>query len=285
MTHSLPKSRRLPRRTLTALSQVLPDRGIRSIGRINALSRQQRRRVYGSLIPLEVLLHFEVDPEALMQPQGSPLFQIVPRPSSVELTLKHDVEAQDPLLYLQLADTTTNQIEVVLFVVNDPRSERFDTDRLPDGTPTYFGTQARNIKKEIKAMEAGLAPGQVRHGVRLTRHLVPILEAFVEALHHDAFYIQPLAYHNAILFERLGFAYAMGIGRMEWIHSEFAPGGLLYERLDGSTPFRLPGSERSVRGRSWAIHDGIMDVPYTGIKMYKRVGVHAGIVTFPRSAW
>jgi len=266
-------------------SRALSGLEIRSIGRINTMPREQRRRVYSSLIPLDVLLRFAIDPEAVVRSQDPALFRIAPRPSSVELTLKHDVEAEDPLLYLQLADTTTNQVEVVLFMVNDPYSERFNTDRLPDGTPTHFGTQGRNIEEEIRAMEAGLAPGQVRRGLRLTRDLVPILEAFVEALHHDAVYIQPLAYHNAILFERLGFAYAMGLGRMEWIHSEFAPGGLLYERLDGSTPFRPPGAESSVRGRSWAIHDGIMDVPYAGIKMYKRVGVHAGVITFPGAAW
>jgi hypothetical protein len=273
------------RRSLVAPAQALAGTGVRSIGGINALPRKQRRRVYQSLIPLDVLLRFDIDPEALDRSGESSLFQIVPRSSSVELSLRHRVDAKDPLLYLQLADTTNNQIEVVLFVVNDPNAERFDTDRLPDGTPTHFGTQARNVDEEVKAMEAGLAPGQVRRGLRLTRDLMPILERFVSALGHDAFYIQPLAYHNAILFERLGFSYALGRGRMEWIHRGFGPGGLLRRRLDGSTPFRRPGAEESVRGRSWAIHDGILDAPYSGIKMYKRVGIHAGVITFPESVW
>jgi len=134
-------------------------------------------------------------------------------------------------------------------------------------------------------MSAGLAPGQVRHGLRLTRDLVPIFEDFVKALHHDAIYMQPLAYHNGILFERLGFSYAMGLGRMEWIHREFGPGGLLQRRLDGTTPFRMPGAEETVRGRSWAIYDGILEIPYSGIKMYKQVGVHAGAITFPDAVW
>ena len=134
-------------------------------------------------------------------------------------------------------------------------------------------------------MEAGLAPAQGHRGLGATRRLTPILEQFVAALHHDAFYIQPLAYHNAILFERLGFAYMLGLGRMEWIHKEFGAVGLLHQRLDGSTPFRRPGAERSVRGRSWAIHDGILNEPYSGVKMYKRVGIHAGVVTFPNAAW
>jgi hypothetical protein len=203
----------------------------------------------------------------------------------VELALRHVWDAEDPVLYLQLADTTSNQIEVLLFAVNDPYSERFDIDRLPDGTPTHFGTMGRHIEEEVRAMRAGLAPGQVRQGLGVTRRLMPILENFVADLHHTAFFIQPLAYHNAIIFERLGFAYAMGRGRMEWIHQEFSPGGLLLSRMDGATPFRHFGAANSVRGRSWAIHDGIMSEPYTGVKMYKRVGIHAGIVTFPNAAW
>jgi hypothetical protein len=234
---------------------------------------------------LDVVLRFGIEPETLSDEHGIPLFRIVAGPSSVELSLRDSVDAKDPLLYLHLADTTTNQIEVVLFVVNDPHAERFDTDCLPDGTPTQFGTRGRNAGEEIRAMRAGLAPGQVRRGLRLTRDLMPLLECFVDALHHDAFHIQPLAYHNAILFERLGFAYTIGLGRMEWIHREFSPGGLLHNRLDGSTPFRKPGAGHSVRGRSWAIHDGIMGMAYDGIKMYKRAGTHAGVITFANAAW
>jgi hypothetical protein len=93
--------------------------------------------------------------------------------------------------------------------------------------------------------------------------------------------MEPLAYHNAILFERLGFNYVQGRRKMQWIHLGFQPDGLLYERLDGSTPFRQPDAWRTIRGRSWAIHDGILGEPWHGIKMYKRVGRHAGVDTFP----
>jgi hypothetical protein len=256
-----------------------------SIQQINGLPREQMVRVYRHLVPREVVLRFGIDPQTLTDGEGRSLFECQAGVSSVELSLRHVWGAEDPVLYVQLADTPNNQIEVVLFVVNDPYSERFDVDRLPDGTATYFGTLARNVEEEVRAMEAGLAPGQVHRGLGATRRLMPMLEHFVAALHHDAFYIQPLAYHNAILFERAGFAYMLGLGRMEWIHKQFAPGGLLFERLDGSTPFRRPGAESSVRGRSWAVHDGIMGEPYTGVKMYKRVGIHAGVVTFPNAAW
>jgi hypothetical protein len=264
---------------------LLLDVELYSIQQVNKLPHEQMLQVYRHLVPLEVLLRFGIDPETLADGEGHVLFECQPGLSSVEVSLRHAWDAEDPVLYVQLADTPNNQIEVVLFIVNDPTSERFDTDRLPDGTSTYFGTLTRNIEEEVRAIEAGLAPGQVHRGLGATRRLMPILEHFVAGLHHDAFYIQPLAYHNAILFERLGFAYMLGLGRMEWIHKQFTLGGLLFERLDGSTPFRRPGAEGSVRGRSWAIHDGIMGEPYGGVKMYKRTGIHAGVVTFPSAAW
>lgn len=263
----------------------LLDLELFSIGQVNKLPPEQMLQVYHYLMPPELALRFGIDPETLVDGEGRPLVECQPAISSVELSLRHVWDAQDPVLYLQLADTPNNQIEVVLFIVNDPRSERFNTDCLPDGALTYFGTLARNIEEEVRAMEAGLTPGQVRRGLGVTRRLIPILEQFVAGLHRDAFYIQPLAYHNAIFFERLGFAYMLGLGRMEWIHKEFAPGGFLFKQLDGTTPFRRSGAESSVRGRSWAIHDGILGKPYSDVKMYKRVGIHAGVVTFHNAAW
>ena len=264
---------------------LLQDMELFSIGQVNKLPHEQMSQVYRRLVPLEILHRFGIDPQTLADSEGRTLYECEPGISSVEISLRHVWDAQDPVLYLQLADTPNNQIEVVLFIVNDPYSERFNTDRLPDGALTYFGTLERNVVEEVRAIEAGLAPGQVRQGLGATRRLMPILEYFVAGLHHNAFYIQPLAYHNAILFERLGFSYMLGLGRMEWIQREFGPGGLLLKRLDGTTVFRHPGAENSVRGRSWAIHDGIMGEPYSNVKMYKRVGIHAGVVTFPHAAW
>lgn len=257
-----------------------------SIRQINNLPPSFKRMIYRQLIPPEALLRFGI-PLSLTDAQGRSLLTCVCEAgsSSVTISLRHEWGAQDPVLHLEIADTPHNQLEVLLFVVNDPRSERYDTDRTPEGKPTNFGIDRRNIQEEIRAMRAGLAPGQVRRGARLTRRLIPRFEMFVARLGHDRFHVQPLAYHTAILFERCGFAYTVGQGRMEWIHQEFQPGGVLHRRLDGSTPFRQPGAESTVRGRSWAIHDGILGEPFTGVRMYKRVGIHAGICTFPNAAW
>src|SRR6266852_1213331 len=63
------------------------------------------------------------------------------------------------------------------------------------------------------------------------------------------------------------------------------PGGPLHRLLDDSTPFRRRGFDATVRGRSWAIHDGILDAAATsgwsGVKMYRVPGRPAAVSTFP----
>ena len=72
---------------------------------------------------------------------------------------------------------------------------------------------------------------------------------------------------------------------MQSLNTRFSPGGDLPARLDGSTVFRRPEAAHSIRGRSWAIHDGILGEPFTGVTMYKRVGQNAEISTFPDGVW
>ena len=72
---------------------------------------------------------------------------------------------------------------------------------------------------------------------------------------------------------------------MEKIHKEFQSGGLLFKRLDDSTPFRKKGMERTVRGRSWAIYDGILadafGQEWESPVMYKILGKDLEVNTFP----
>ena len=117
------------------------------------------------------------------------------------------------------------------------------------------------------------------------RSLIGVMETFAAGLAKDRFFIEPLAYHNAITFERYGFAYMTGKAGMVEIHRGFQPGGDLWQRLDGSSPFRERGAERTVRGRSWAIHDGILGRPWTGVRMYKRIGHDARVCTFPGAVY
>jgi hypothetical protein len=188
---------------------------------------------------------------------------------------------RDFLFFAELADTPYRQMELSFCLVNDPRAPRFDIDVDPFGRDNCFGTLRRNIPEEIRAMEAGLSPNQVRKGLKLFSRFFQRLERFVDALGMDTIVAEPLSYNNAIRYEKYGFDYIAGQQLMRWIDREFRPGGELYLRLDGSTPFRRPGMEQTVRGRSWAIHDGILHRPWDGVKIYKTLGIDAGVDTFP----
>ncbi len=258
-----------------------------SLAMVNQLPDDERERIYRTSIYDGMLDRFGIDRQTLRNPQGERvvLIDASPRIGAVEIKVWRQLSDSDPVLYFQLADTANNQIVVLLLVINDPDSPRFSVDRDWSGEPTKFGTLSRNVEEEVRAMQAGLAPGQVRRGLKMARRSLPILESFVARLGHAMFFLEPLAYHTAILFERYGCNYSMGHKRMDTIHHEFQPGGELFKRLDGSSPFRMPGAEKTVRGRSWAIQDGILGEPFTDIHMYKNIGLEAGIETFPHAMW
>ncbi|MBU2611379.1 MAG: hypothetical protein KJ606_10615, partial [Chloroflexi bacterium] len=127
-------------------------------------------------------------------------------------------------------------------------------------------------------------PGQVRRGLRLLPSAIAAFESFVQSLGHDLYFVEPLYYHNAVIFENYGFSYQIGKKLMERIEAGFVEGGDLHAQ-PGSTPFRQHEAEHSIRLRSWAIHDGLLGELFTNVTMYKRVGKSAGINTHPSCAW
>jgi hypothetical protein len=256
-----------------------------TINGINRLPDADKRSVFSRLIPDELLTYFQV-PADLRDGQGRDLLRLDCSPgcSDAEMYLFHQVGFRDPVLYGHITDTISGQIHILLYVINDPEGERFDIDHTPDGAPTLLGTAGRNRAEELRAMQAGLSPGQIRRGLRLMSAASHKFEEFVKSLGHPIYFAEPLYYHNAILFERLGFAYQSGRSLMEKIQAGFSPGGELAQKLDGS-PFRSPSALNSIRLRSWAIHDGILGQPFTGVTMYKQVGKYAGISTSKDSQW
>lgn len=277
---------RRPQKPAQQSSIGLPPVWPTSIRAINDLPRDQKLAIYRSLIPdwvYEKLGINHIDNTI----DGTEVVDIrCPANSSVmELSIYGTSESTERLIYVHLGDTFTSQLIVLLVVINDPQSPRYDVDVDEHGQPTQLGVDSRNIAEERRAMQAGLGPGQVRRGMRVFRTVIPDFECFVARMGHDLFFIEPLFYHNAITFERYGFSYSRGIQKMKWIHREFNPGGQLHARLDGSTPFRSPDAWRTISGRSWALHDGILGEPFTGVQMYKRVGIDAGICTFPDARW
>jgi len=260
--------------------------GASTIGGINLLSNHEKREIYRRIIPHELLERFKLSPY-LTDIDGNSLIELKcsAGSTSVEMSLYHEYGFPDPILYGHLTDTMNGQIHILLYVLNDPESPRFNVDVMPDGSPTKFGTFHRNLEAERDALAFGLAPGQIRSGLGLLSEATESFENFVTSLGHDHYFAEPLYYHNAIIFERYGFTYQSGKKLMEEIQAQFTGDGELVNKLDGKSVFRQPEAKDSIRLRSWAIHDGILGMPFTNVTMYKRVGKKAGISTCKDCTW
>jgi hypothetical protein len=260
-----------------------------SIRGINDLPEEHKFAIYKTLLPewlLEQISTCKQLPAGVGDGQAVVYFFRCPKGSrAMEVTVKRHITDIDPVLYLNMTDTFNAQLLVLLVVVNDLDSPRFNTDFDQHGNRTQFGIVVRNLEAEQAAMQAGLSPGQIRQGLRVFKRSVPVFEQFVSNMGHDIFFIEPLAYHNAIIFERYGFNYLYGHKEMIRIHEQFLPGGELHAKLTPENAFRHSDAWKTIRGRSWAIHDGILGHPFTGFQMYKRIGRDAGINTFPDAQW
>ena len=257
-----------------------------NISGVNLLPEQEKLAIYTRLLPQPLLDRFNLIPPFIDQQGNSLLMLHCPAGSmDVEIKLYHRVGTNDPVLFGHISDTINNQVRILLYIMNDPDSPRFNVDHMTDGTPTIFGTHQRNLEAEAAAMQFGLAPGQIRRGLRMLGAAIQAFERFVQSLGATMFFADPLYYHTAILFERHGFAYERGRHLMERIQQGFVPGGDLLDKLARSTPFRQPEAANSIRMRSWAIHDGLLGEPFTNVTMYKMIGRSSNIETSSGCPW
>jgi hypothetical protein len=264
--------------------QLLSKQGreLTSLRGINELETVEKERIYTSIIPPRLFDLLEISPSTLSGPDGLRRVTIIaPRGMGlVRIEVKSHPDNPRTVFFLDIADTHYRQMELSFCIISDPSAPRYAVDVDSSGKDNCFTTLGRNIPEEIAAMHAGLFPNQATRGLRMFGEFFTLFERFVDSLAMDMIVAEPLTYDNAIRYEKYGFDYLNGRRLMEQIDREFAPGGRLTARLDGSTPFRMPGMEKSVHGRSWAIHDGIMDEPWEDVVIYKPVGVDAAVNTF-----
>jgi hypothetical protein len=270
-----------------SISQLIGDANLPvTLKVLNNLPENPKLRLYRTLIPIQVLADFEINPRTWKNPDKLPQVKLEAEQGSdkVKITAWYGEDSHNEFFYLELADNPYNGIDLNFLIANNPTSERFRTDFDDEGQETLFGTVHRNYAEEEKAMRAGLAPGQIREGLRSSQIIFTHIETFLTMMAHHALFLEPLTYVSAWIFEKRGFAYSKGHQLMDTIHKEFQPGGELHKALDGSTPFRQPDQWQTVRGRAWTIHDGILeaiDRKWDDLKMIKQVGRHAGANTFP----
>lgn len=260
-----------------------------SIFAANNLSDNAKRRLYRTLLPASLLAAHGIDPVTWCSAAGEPCVSLHAEPGShsVQISVRRATQAE-PFFRLELGDNSINGFDLQFLGMEDPGAERFGIDRDASGEPTHLGTVRRNLAEEARALRAGLSPAQARRGLRGLRAILQHIDGFLALMSHAAYSLEPLTYTSAWLFERHGFAYARGHRLMDEIHVEFRPGGALHAALDGSTPFRQPSQAATVRGRAWAIHDGLLaviDRQWGGLRMIKQVGRHAGVETFPGAVY
>ena len=274
-----------------SINQLIGDASLPvSLKALNSLPENPKLRLYRTLIPIQVLADFDINSRTWKNPDKQPQVKLEAEKESnkVKITAWYGADPANEFFYLELADNAYNGIDLNFLIANNPTSPKFGTDFDAEGRETLFGSVRRNLFEEEKAMRAGLAPGQVRAGLRCSQIVFTHIETFLTMMAHHAFFLEPLTYVSAWIFERRGFAYTKGHQLMDTIHREFQPGGELYKALDGSTPFRQPDQWQTVRGRAWAIHDGILeaiDRKWDDLKMIKQVGRHAGANTFPNAKY
>lgn len=262
-----------------------------SIVELNALPLDVREQLYLRLIPEELLARFGVERASLANGAGERLVRITASEDKpwARVELRAREQDRDPVLLVDIGMSAFGVPELALVQINDPVAPRYGIDRDADGHDTLLGTASRNVGEEARAQADGLAPGQVRRGLRMLRRVLERMDGFCRLLDCEFYLVEPLFYHSALLYERHGCDYFIGRERMERIHEGFRPGADLCGRLDGSSPFRRPGVEETVRGRSWAIHDGVLGEPFTDgatmVKMYRVPGRPATVTTFPAARY
>jgi hypothetical protein len=264
-----------------------PTPSLDSILDLNALPWTLREPIYARLCPEELLARFGVDRGTLQNAAGERALRVAApdEGSWARVELRDRRDDRDPVLVVDIAMSAFGVPELTFVQINDPASPRYGVDRDPDGGDTLLGTVSRNLAEEARALADGLGPGQVRRGLRMLGRVLECMDGFCRILGRDCYLLEPLFYHSALLYERHGCDYLMGRELMDEIHAGFQAGGPLHRRLDDSTPFRGRGFAATVRGRSWAIHDGILDAVgsdgWSGVKMYRVPGRPAAVSTFP----
>jgi hypothetical protein len=260
---------------------------IDSILDLNVLPWTIREQIYVRLVPEELMARLGVDRANLRNGNGEhPVKIAAPDSASWARVIVRDPRADhDPMLHIDVGMSAFAVPELTFVQINDPGAPRYGVDRDAAGQDTLLGTVSRNVTEEARALEDGLGPGQVRRGLRMLGRVLECMDGFCRLLGHEFYLVEPLFYHTAILYERQGCYYLMGRELMDEIHAGFQAGGALHRGLDDSTPFRRRGFEASVRGRSWAIHDGLLEGLLTGgwsgVKMYRVPDRRAGVSTFP----
>jgi hypothetical protein len=186
-----------------SVSQLIGDANLPvTIKALNSLPENPKLRLYRTLIPIQVLADFDINPRTWMNPDKLLQVRLEAEKDSnkVKIHAWYGEDQYNEFFYLELADNAYNGIDLNFLVVNNPLSPKFRTDFDNEGRETLFGTVHRNLVEEEKAMRAGLASGQIREGLRCPQIVFNHVETFLTMMAHHAIFLEPLSYVSAWIF-------------------------------------------------------------------------------------
>ncbi|HQU14458.1 MAG TPA: hypothetical protein PKV70_09440, partial [Thermodesulfobacteriota bacterium] len=177
-----------------------------TIHELNRMPVSERSALLSLLVPSRLFSMFSIAPRTFRNPSGIECvkFTCPDEMPFFQIDVRRDPADTDAAYFLDVSTSAFGQMEISFIIVNDPDGERFGIDLDENGRETYFGTARRNVPEELRAMEAGLAPGQVRRGLRMMSEMVACWDAFFGRMGYKFYFLEPLGYNSAILYERAG---------------------------------------------------------------------------------
>ena len=114
-----------------SVSQLIGDANLPvTLKALNSLPENPKLRLYRTLIPIQVLADFDINPRTWQNPEKLTQVKLEAEKDSnkVKITAWYGEDPANEFFYLELGDNAYNGIDLNFLVVNNPLSPKFRTD-------------------------------------------------------------------------------------------------------------------------------------------------------------
>src|SRR5512145_3357206 len=111
-----------------SISQLIGDAGLPvTIKALNSLPENPKLRLYRTLIPIQVLSEFDINPRTWKNPDKLVQVRLDAEYGSnkVKITAWYGDDPQNEFFYLELADNQYSGIDLNFLIANNPLSEKY----------------------------------------------------------------------------------------------------------------------------------------------------------------
>lgn len=114
-----------------SISQLIGDASLPvTIRALNSLPENPKLRLYRTLIPIQVLAEFDINPRTWKNPDKLQQVKLDAESGSdkVKISAWYGDDPQNEFFYLELSDNPYNGIDLNFLIANNPTSKKFRTD-------------------------------------------------------------------------------------------------------------------------------------------------------------